>query len=93
MSQPTPTLFCMPAKWQKGQFHHLHRFLVLNARTRAAVEGHYSKGEALRAKEVLDDTNAQNGHADRYEVIPLPEAFHKCGPERWAELLKNEHNI
>lgn len=73
----------LPATYVAGQFHHLHRFIVVNARTMVAVEGHYSQTAASRACSVLAAHNQRSGNPDTYEIHPLPQPLHNWGPSHW----------
>lgn len=77
----------LPAKYQIGQFHHLHRFIVVNQQTMVAVEGHYSEDGAKRAVNTLNAHNERNGNTEKYEIYPLPEPLHNWAPDNWHEVL------
>lgn len=73
----------LPQKPQPGQFHHLHRFIVVAAHSGTAVEGHYSESAAQRAAGVLAQHNKANGHPTGFLVEPLPVHLHNLPPSRW----------
>lgn len=73
----------LPPITQPGQFHHLHRVVVINTHTRFAVEGHYTRDAAFRAARVLNQHNEDNGHPAHLGVELLPTHLHNMPPSHW----------